>query len=209
MAITIKRLQKNTQVVTTKNVANQVVKQPNTIKSIRVTSLAELAKVEVTEKGFTPKRFSGIVTGFSKENIVVRNMYSIRGMHNPSEMKNTVTLVPVAALPNAKYGQKVSYEMIKTDNGKNMPTNFRIEKDLVAPAAIYDLTQGLNEVKIYTEQDLLAIANGVYRTAEFARMSNNEQKEADDVHHVLAIHQVIIDETCNGTAPTFRTTKNV
>ena len=39
--------------------------------------------------------------------------------------------------------------------------------------------------------------------------SNNEQKETDDVHHVLAIHQVIIDETCNGTAPAFSTTENV
>lgn len=175
MAITLKGLN-SSRVVTPKGVVNQVaVKQP----TLRLNSLAALAKVEVSEKGFTPKRFSGIVTATSKDgsNLVVRNMYSIRGMQNPVEMKNTVTLVPVTALPNAKYGMKISYEMTKSTSGKNLPTNFRIENDLVAPAAIYDFTQGLTEVRIYTEADLLAIANGVYRTAEFTKMSNNEQKD--------------------------------
>ncbi len=177
MAITLKGLKTSTSIATSKKVVNQVVVKPESNKlTLKVNSLADLAKVAVTEKGFSPKRFSGIVIAINDKHYVVKNSYDQYTVNGEKKPINTVTLVPIGAL-QAKLYSKISYEMTKNTAGKNVPTNFVLEKDVTAAKAVHNLIQEItSEVRILTMEDMAAYANGARRTPEFDRMSNTEQE---------------------------------
>lgn len=162
--------------------------QPPKGKAVtRVNSLRDLAKLPE----FKSTRKTGIIAAVRQHDkaLVVGSKFArlvvdAKGNKSLSSVPVPTIIIPADVLtPGLIPGVNVSYDLVKNEEGRNVPSNYRVESNLAIGFGSRNYAAQAEEVLVITEAELLMVANGCYKVKEYNDM--NETEQADYVTSAL------------------------